>query len=77
MRCGKNNDSDVVAAHRNETKGIGIKVSDAWVAFICGECHSIVDNGKDLTREERRTEWFRAYANTMKWLLESGRLTVK
>lgn len=62
------------AAHRNEGKGMGLKTSDALVAALCVECHTELDNGKRLTREERRDMWNRAYINTIQALIEQGRL---
>ena len=40
----------VCAAHRNEGKGMGIKVSDALCAALCYECHYTLDMGKELTK---------------------------
>jgi hypothetical protein len=74
--CGRNNGT-VVAAHRNEGKGIGLKVSDALVASLCFECHSEMDNGKTLTKEERRDMWNRAYINTIQQFIEREWLVIK
>ena len=41
-------------AHRNEGKGMGLKVDDCATAAICICCHDSIDNGNKLTREERR-----------------------
>ena len=62
------------AAHRNEGKGMGIKVSDALCAALCPACHTELDQGKTMTKQERRDFWNRAYINTVKELIESGRL---
>lgn len=67
--CGRQ-DNTVVAAHRNEGKGMGLKVSDALVASLCYECHAELDNGKTLTKDERRDMWNRAYIGTMKEFIE-------
>ena len=74
--CGKNNGT-VVAAHRNEGKGMGLKVSDALVCSMCFECHSEMDNGKSLTKDERRDMWNRAFISTMKEFIEREWLVVK
>jgi len=74
--CGRNNGT-VVAAHRNEGKGMGLKVSDALVCSMCFECHSEMDNGKSLTKDERRDMWNRAFINTMKEFIEREWLVVK
>ena len=44
----------VQVAHRNEGKGIGMKTDDCATAAICVTCHSEIDNGKGLSRDERR-----------------------
>lgn len=74
--CGRNNGT-VVAAHRNEGKGMGLKVSDALVCSMCFECHSEMDNGKSLTKDERRDMWNRAFISTMKEFIEREWLVVK
>ena len=71
MLCGTR-DGTVVAAHRNEGKGMGLKVPDFWVAYLCHGCHHEIDNGKAMTREERRTAWLRAYANTTRYWFMQG-----
>lgn len=62
------------AAHRNEGKGMGIKVSDALCAALCPTCHAELDQGKSMSKQERRDFWNRAYINTVKELIESGRI---
>ena len=73
--CGIRSET-VCAAHRNEGKGMGIKVSDALVAAMCHSCHTELDNGKTLTREERRAMWNRAYVGTMQYLLEHNMIGI-
>ena len=73
--CGIHSET-VCAAHRNEGKGIGIKVSDALVAAMCHSCHTELDNGKTLTKEERRAMWNRAYVGTMQYLLEHNMIGI-
>lgn len=70
--CGASGPSQ--AAHRNEGKGMGIKVSDALCAALCPTCHTELDQGKSMTKQERRDFWNRAYINTVKELIESGRI---
>lgn len=72
--CGK---YGVQAAHRNEGKGMGIKVDDSLTAALCEECHSRIDNGKDMSREERRAEMDRAIVLTLQKLTREGRVTVR
>ena len=45
--CGR---YGVQAAHRNEGKGVGIKVDDCLTAALCVDCHSRIDNGRDMSR---------------------------
>lgn len=75
MHCGAI-DGTVCAAHRNEGKGMGLKASDALIAALCFHCHTELDNGKSLTRQERRLMWDNAYINTMQYMLENGYLKV-
>ena len=74
--CGRLSET-VCAAHRNEGKGMGIKVSDALVAAMCSTCHFELDNGKSLTKEERRDMWNRAFIGTMKYLIEHEMIGVR
>lgn len=78
--CGKNNDGTVVAAHSNQLrdgKGRGIKAHDFRVAALCHECHSELDQGAELDREERIETWEEAHRRTIAWLFLDGRLQVK
>lgn len=74
VRCGK---WGVQAAHRNEGKGMGMKVSDALTAALCGGCHVEIDNGRDMTREQRRVEMDRAILATIEKLADIGLLEAK
>jgi hypothetical protein len=56
-----------VAAHSNQLrhgKGMGLKASDEYVAFLCYCCHSELDQGKNLTKQQRRDMWQTAYERT-------------
>lgn len=66
----------VQAAHRNEGKGMGQKVDDCAVACLCQECHHMIDNGKDLSREERRAMMDKAIVLTIIRLARTGRIGV-
>ncbi|MGL9720113.1 hypothetical protein [Symbiopectobacterium sp.] len=59
-------------AHRNEGKGIGIKVDDCASAALCVTCHTQIDNGKNLTREERRQLMDRAIVLTVIQIARMG-----
>ncbi|GAB7197635.1 hypothetical protein [Dickeya oryzae] len=64
-------------AHRNEGKGIGIKADDCATAAICVQCHTEIDNGKDLTREERRQMMDRAIVLTVIQIARQGLVVPK
>lgn len=44
----------VVPAHRNEGKGMGLKVADKLTVPACFHCHTEYDSGMLFTREEKR-----------------------
>lgn len=71
--CGSE-DGTVVAAHRNEGKGMGLKVSDALVTPMCARCHYDYDQGRHMSRQEKREHWNRAYIQNIKFMLENGHL---
>ena len=60
----------VQAAHTNwgGGKGRGIKADDNLVAALCLKCHYEVDQGKHLSKEERRKMWTDAHKATIKAL---------
>jgi len=71
--CGSE-DGTVCAAHRNEGKGMGLKVSDALVIPLCYNCHMEFDQGKEMSRDGKRMLWDSLYIKTMSELIESKRL---
>lgn len=72
----------VVAAHQNAGKGIGHKVADHEIAFLCDACHRYVDGRsygekvQDDNREARRAFWIRAHFKSMAYLWERGLIQV-
>lgn len=52
VACGRY--VQVQAAHRNESKGMGMKADDCACAALCHECHHEIDNGNTFSRDERR-----------------------
>ena len=38
----------------NQGKGAGLKTHDCWTAALCMECHTALDQGKDMSKEEDR-----------------------
>lgn len=65
------------AAHRNEGKGMGMKTDDALTAALCPSCHADIDQGKELTREQRREMMDRAILDTLVQLARNGKVSVK
>jgi hypothetical protein len=61
-------------AHRNEGKGMGMKTPPWMTAPICPDEHMAIDNGKDMTRDERRALMDRAIVLTHDALIRSGKL---
>ena len=63
--CGSGN--MVQAAHTNwgGGKGRGVKADDNLVAALCLGCHYQIDQGKDLSREERQEMWLKAHRRTI------------
>lgn len=64
------------AAHRNEGKGMGIKTHDCWTAALCVECHHEIDQGKTMTRDEKRARMDVAILLTIKELATKGLVKV-
>lgn len=71
VRCGAHG---VEWAHRNYGKGMGRKVSPDQTAALCRECHHEIDNGKVLSREERRAIMDAAIVETHHRLYDAGLL---
>lgn len=59
-------------AHRNEGKGMGMKVDDSATAALCISCHNSIDNGNQLSRDERRQLMDRAIVLTVIQVTRSG-----
>lgn len=49
--CGK---WGTQVSHSNEHRGIGQKAPPWHTAAICPDCHHEIDNGRHLSRDERR-----------------------
>lgn len=62
----------VQVAHRNESKGMALKVDDSLTAALCAKCHHEIDNGKGLSRDERRQMMDRAIVLTLMQLTRMG-----
>jgi nitrite reductase/ring-hydroxylating ferredoxin subunit len=75
MNCGAE-DGTICAAHRNQGKGMGLKNPDSLVASLCHRCHYELDNGKSLTKQEKRYMWDQAYIKTMQYLIEKEKVVI-
>lgn len=88
--CGTSAGQDnVVACHlqgfraQGFGKGTGIKPNDACTAFLCNECHDLMDRRKshptisELEPGEYAELWGYLILKTHLWLLREGHLEVK
>jgi hypothetical protein len=76
--CGAK-DGTVVAAHSNrlrDGKGKAIKAHDFRIAALCYRCHSRIDQGADMSKEERMEAWEEAHRATIGWLFQNDKLKV-
>jgi hypothetical protein len=76
--CGRE-DGTIVAAHSNQLrdgKGRGLKAVDYRVAAMCFSCHSTLDQGSKLTKEQKVEMWEEAHRKTIGWLFEKEHITV-
>jgi hypothetical protein len=80
MHCGKYNDGSVVAAHSNQLrdgKGKSLKAHDFRIAYLCGQCHHELDQGKDMSKAERVEMWEEAHRKTIEWLFYTGKIVCR
>ena len=74
QHCGVS-DGTVVAAHSNQLrdgKGRGIKAHDYRIASLCYRCHSDLDQGSTMSKQERIDMWEEAHRKTIGLLFERG-----
>lgn len=79
MMCSMQ-DGTVVAAHSNQlrdNKGTGVKAHDHRIAFLCHQCHHMIDNDKSLDKHDRIAAWEEAHRKTIGWLFTNNHLRVK
>ena len=68
-------DGTVIAAHSNQLrdgKGRGLKAHDYRVASLCYTCHMELDQGSNLSKQERIDMWEQAHRKTIGLLFERG-----
>jgi hypothetical protein len=73
QHCGAD-DGTVVAAHTNSGggKGRSIKADDNLIASLCFSCHAELDQGKNLSKDDRYAMWLDAHIKTVKKLTGLG-----
>jgi hypothetical protein len=74
QHCGRD-DGTVCGAHSNrmaDGKGRGIKSDDNKCASLCHACHSALDQGSHLTRQQRETLHHEAHLKTVAELVRRG-----
>ena len=74
--CGKVNTGDVVAAHWRGLvygAGTGLKSPDCLVAFVCRDCHDLIDQRAGcMPAEDRFRRWADAHCKSFVWLFDEG-----
>ena len=78
VNCGL--EGSTQAAHSNLLefgKGRGLKASDAAIMALCFRCHSELDQGKSMSKVDRRHFQFEAISKTLTQLIERGELVLK
>ena len=79
LYCGNDNDGTVCAAHSNQLrdgKGKGLKAHDFRVAALCHSCHHDLDQGVDMSKQDRVECWETAHRATIAWLFLSGHIKI-
>lgn len=79
MHCATQ-DGTVIMAHSNQLrdgKGRSLKAHDYRVALLCAKCHYLVDESKELPREQKVEIWEAAHRKTIAWLFDNNHVTVK
>lgn len=74
QHCGRD-DGTVCGAHSNSGthgKGKGIKADDNTCASLCYTCHSALDQGSHLSRQQRETMHAEAWRKTVRELVRLG-----
>lgn len=67
-------------AHSNQAKhgkGGAMKAHDCYFVPACRACHRELDQGRTMTRDEKREAWERGFWRTLPMLWESGLIEVR
>jgi len=79
VSCGRS-DGTVVSAHSNlleHGKGRGLKAHDGMVMWLCYSCHTNLDQGLEMSRDERRSMTLEMICKTYMRMWDQGLLAVK
>jgi hypothetical protein len=69
-----------VAAHSNQLrdgKGRGLKAHDYRIAALCFTCHTELDQGKTMSKQQRIEMWEEAHRKTVGWLFDNSLLILR
>lgn len=83
MLCGlENPNGDLLClAHSNrleDGRGYGFKSNDLFGAFLCHNCHMMVDGIKgNLSKFEKRKKHNEAWQKSVRWLIEQNFITLR
>jgi len=78
VMCGTD-DNTIVSAHSNlqeHGKGMGIKANDCMVAWLCHKCHAEYDQGRQMSKEQRRDFILTAICRTYQEMWNQGLIGV-
>lgn len=64
----------VQVAHSNQDRGMGQKAPACCTDALCPDCHTSIDNGRDMSQDERRRLMDRAIVKTHLRLVDAGKL---
>jgi hypothetical protein len=56
---------------------MGMKAHDVFTAALCQTCHFAIDQGAQMSGEERREAWEDAFRKTLVALHEAGKVKAK
>lgn len=77
VACGRQ-DGTIVLAHRNEGKAGGKKLVPDWLGLdLCFVCHTEYDQGKSMSRDERRSFFNELYPKQVTRWMDKGLLVVR
>ena len=74
--CDGGNGEPAHANWHQYGKGKSLKAHDCYFAAACRSCHRELDQGKNLSGDERIETWLRGYIETQRLLWEMGLIKV-